>query len=289
MISGDSMRLPGWQGGNGDAAYLDKTLRHREVETSLDDSVSWRFMLSLWLRGLFVAFVVLFVFAVLSLLLEIGGSLEGAAGLSILGSIGSVAAFWVIVLCTKAQEPIAEWRVLLADRQDSAESVYSQISGALLHRRIPLAHGSRRIRTGFGANEVSNRMVLSEGSYLAYVSVFPYGTSLYLGWTMWRSRRGYQLVWQFIVDILLSAFGRTDPDRIMLRTERPRAMREAVHAACREGLFVAIEQREVAASFGYPNGMPPVQNPVQNGAGLSAPVPDALRAQGQQPQFPAQQ
>jgi hypothetical protein len=33
-------------------------------------------------------------------------------------------------------------------------------------------------------------------------------------------------------------------------------MREAVHAVCREGLVVAIENRMVPVEFGFPHGMP---------------------------------
>lgn len=73
------------------------------------------------------------------------------------------------------------------------------------------------------------------------MTVFGYGTSLYLGWMMWRSRRGATLVGRFIVDLLIGITGRQDPVELMLRTERPRAMREAIHAVCREGLHVAVE------------------------------------------------
>lgn len=34
--------LPGWRGGDGNAAYLDKTLRHEPMAIYLDESVNWR-------------------------------------------------------------------------------------------------------------------------------------------------------------------------------------------------------------------------------------------------------
>jgi uncharacterized protein YbjQ (UPF0145 family) len=85
-----------------------------------------------------------------------------------------------------------------------------------------------------------------------YVSVFPYGSSLYVGWTMWRSRRGATLIGHYLKDLVGSLFGRTGAINQMLRTERVRAMREAVHAAVREGAEVAVQGVEVpiAATFG---------------------------------------
>ena len=254
-----SMDMPGWQGGDGDAAYLDKTLRHHAIELGFAESVGWRSMFALFFRASLVSLVVFFTFGFLMLFLLLAGAGGVAAVMYMLGLLVSGSIFFLVLLATRLPEPIAEWRVLLADRRDTADSVYSQIAGALRERRIPLYHDFRRIPTDFGAREVSNRLVLKDGVYDAYVSVFGYGTSLYLGWMMWRSRRGYQLIARFIMDVLAGIMGQNSPEQQMMRTERPRAMREAVHAVCREGLFVGIERREVPVSFGFPRGMPPVQ------------------------------
>jgi hypothetical protein len=100
------------------------------------------------------------------------------------------------------------------------------------------------------------------------VSVFGYGTSLYLGWMMWRSRRGYLLIGKYLADLVNGMLGRIDPETVILRTERPRAMREAVHAACREGLYVAIQEQNVPVAFGFPHGLPPI-----DGTGPVPPAP----------------
>ncbi|MGH3940342.1 MAG: hypothetical protein ACRDTG_17250 [Pseudonocardiaceae bacterium] len=286
MISKQAMQIPGWHGGDGDAAYLDKTLRYQDVEVSLDESVNWRVILQLFLYAFIAAFLIWFGFAFLTALIATV-SFTGATTMLSIGTLLSSIAFWIVLLFSKLPEPIAEWRVLLHDRTDKAESVYSQISGALARRQIPIRGSCHRIRTGLNEQDVSNRLILANGNYVAYVSVFGYGTSLYLGWVMWRTRRGTELIRQFLADLIGSMFGWNDPERRMLRTERPRAMREAVHSACREGLFVAIEGIDVPEHYGFPQGMPPVEGqnathaaPVPTTPRFSAPVPTAP----QQPQ-----
>lgn len=277
----DGTHVPAWGAGDPNSAYLDKTLRHRDVELRLDEGVSWRFLFLLGLRAFIASSLVwlVFVFFALIAFAASGGSNSrsgdpyGYAGPSLIpsgvstaftvllvGGIVSFVVFWVVLLLLRVPEPVAEWRVLLADRATNAESVYSQISGTLLVRQFPIGGTVMRIRTGPGPQHVSNRLVLTAGHYTAYVSVFPYGTSLYLGWMMWRSRWGAELIWQFFVDLFEGISGRNSPERRMMRTEGPRAMREAVHAACREGLFVGVEGTNVPVEYGFPQGLPQIQD-----------------------------
>jgi hypothetical protein len=296
MAVEDTTRMPNNSWGGGNDAYLDKTLRYRDIELSLDESVSWRVLGHLWLRAFIASALVWSVFFVISIIVGLGslggsdpnaaynggstgaslsGGLGAFGGLLSVGGLIAFVVFWVVLLLSKLPEPIAEWRVLLADHATKADAVYSQISGTLRNRQLPVSGRLRRIRVGFGPANISNRLVLAERSYTAYVSVFPYGTSLYLGWMVWRSRRGTTLVRQFVVDLFQGMAGRRDPERLMLRTERARAMREAVHAACREGLVVAVEDRDVPLAFGFPEGLPPVEDD-QYG---SAPIPAGFPVQ----------
>jgi hypothetical protein len=272
--------LPGWRGGDGNAAYLDKNLCHRPMDLYLDDTVSWRVVFQLWARAATVSAAVWVVFALFALLLGLGSassdSFDGAATAGIasfffyvIGSVLASVVFFVVVLLTKLPEPVGEWRVVLNDRAEFVSSVYSQISGTLRHRQLPVDGGTRRIRTGAGPLELSHRLFLTEGDFRVYVSVFSYGTSLYLGWQMWRSRRGSTLIRQFLVGIVRGMAGHNDPEIALLRADRARAMREAVHSACREGLMVAVEGVQVPEQFGFPHGMPPVEQ----GEFASGPVP----------------
>jgi hypothetical protein len=263
--------MPDYRGGGADDTYLEKMLRYNQIELGFDETVGWRALWNLWLRALIASFVPWAFFAVIALItgfssISSSGNSSGGGGgdvSAILFDVGSVIGFvvyWIVLLFSKLPEPIAEWRVLLPDRGDKADSVYSHISGTLRERRSPIGWRVRRIRIGFGQRNISNRLVMQEGTYTAYVSVFSYGTSLYLGWMMWRRRRGSTLIKQFLVDLIEGMAGQRDLERLMMRTERPRAMREAIHAACREGLYAAAEGRDVPLHYGFPQGMPQIED-----------------------------
>lgn len=256
----EALQTLGWRGGDGNAAYLDKTLLHDGMEVSLDDRVTARNIATLAAYALVASFLSFLPFLFLGLILLVAGGGGAFIAAVVIGWIVSVVVFWVIFLGSKVPEPISEWRVLLDARIEQSDSVYSKIAGTLGARAIPLSVQRRRIRTGLSDHQISNRLVAREGSYVAYISVFSYGTSLYLGWMMWRSRRGWGLIKQYLSDLVLSLTGRADPELLMLRTERPRAMREAVHAACREGLVVAIDQTPVPVEYGFPHGLPPIES-----------------------------
>ncbi|MCK9897257.1 hypothetical protein, partial [Frankia sp. AgB32] len=275
MWGAEGMQMPGWQGNDGNAAYLDKTLRHHPIELSLDDGVSGMEIFRLWVRATLVSFVVLAFFVLIAGLAAVseaiggnssadsydgsgGGNYSFAEGTFQAGGWISTVVFFVVLLFVKRREPIGEWRVLLADSADRTDSAYSQIAGTVRNRQIPVQIAYRRIDTGLGRDRINNRLVLSSEGYNAYISVFPYGTSLYLGWMMWRTRLGIRLMIQFVSDGISTLLRRNDLESRVLRTETARAMREAVHAACREGLHAALDGRTVSTDFGFPEGLPPI-------------------------------
>ncbi|MEV4823237.1 adhesin [Micromonospora sp. NPDC049274] len=244
---------------SGDVAYRMQGLRYGGVELPLDESVPAMVIFRLWIGAAVSAFAVWMLFAFLGIMVAIGSessSLSGdsaASGLFYLASILSFAVFWVVLLASKVDEPIAEWKTLVEDRYQAADSAYAAIYGTLRHRGFPLHANAVRIRSDLLAPEtVNNRLLIQHRNYSIYVSVFPYGSSLYLGWMMWRSRRGGALIGHFVKDLIGGMLGRTGSINQMLRTEWVRAMREAVHAAVREGAEVAMQGAVVplAATFG---------------------------------------
>jgi hypothetical protein len=271
MTAVNGAQVMSWPPADGNAAYLDKTLRHIPVELGMAEGVGWRTLFAMWLRAFVASAVVGSFFFVLAAIISIasvgasassgyGSSAAGAGAgfvVAVIGGFVSFFVFWFVLLLTKVTEPIAEWRVLLADRADRADSAYSHIFGVLWRRQFPVRWRVRRIHSASAS--ISNRLVVFHGPYTAYVSVFAYGTSLYLGWTMWRARRGTALVAQFFADLVHSMAGHYDIEREMMRTEPVRAMREAVHAACREGLLCAAEGQWVPAEYGFPQGLPPLE------------------------------
>ncbi|WP_285567337.1 MULTISPECIES: hypothetical protein [unclassified Streptomyces] len=252
--------LPGRRGDDGEAARAVASLLHREVEVSFDDAVRGKVFLSLWLRAAAVAFGVLLLFCFVGLI-TLAGDPQSGLGIMGIGLQIAMIAFVAVFLASRTAEPVGEWRVLLdgeAEEEQRAESAYAGIARAVRERRLPVEPVFRRIRTAGAHPRVTHRMVLRDGSYVAYLSVFAYGSSVYLGWVMWRSRRGTEVVGRVLADFAAD-FGGADPEKAAMRAEAPRALREALHAAALEGLSVAVDGCVVAPEAGFPQGLPPVE------------------------------
>jgi hypothetical protein len=286
-VDGSDGRTGGWAAAGpagGDTAYRTQSLKFLPVETSLDESVSLRTLFELWLRAAIVSVTIWVVFFFIWLIgavgtlnalssgSDIGGAGNALGGLFVVGQLIAFVVFWVLLLAPQMAEPIAEWRTLLENKAGAAGSAYAAVYGSLARRRIPVNAAAVRVRSDVLAPEVvNNRLIITERSYVVYISVFPYGTSLYVGWSMYRNRRGATLIGIFFKDLVGSFVGRTGLINQMLRTEKVRAMREAVHSAVREGVEVAVQGVEVpiVATFGH-------EVPVQNlSMGAPAPIPAA--------------
>ncbi|MGQ4382598.1 hypothetical protein [Streptomyces sp. SAS_270] len=247
------------------AAYRTQTLQYRDVELSFDESVDFKSIKSLWFQGFVASLLVFMALGLLPAILT--GNFPDAIGP---GLLLSFVVFWVVFLFSRINEPVSEWKTLLEDKAAASTSSYAAIYGALARRRIPVSAVPARVRSDITPEVVHNRLVITSGRYVAYVTVFAYGTSLYVGWTMWRSRPGAVVIGHFVKDIIGGMLNRAGNLQQMLRTERPRAMREAVHSAAREGVETAIQGIEVplASTFGQE---PPVQ--ASTSAPPAPPVP----------------
>ncbi|WP_157441537.1 adhesin [Actinoplanes awajinensis] len=245
--------------GNGDVAYRMQGLQAGPQEIGAEESVSVSTLIRLWLWAAVPAFVLWAFFVFLALLVHAASepTLFSADtpgdGVFSVGSLLSVIVFWVVLLAARIDEPVAGWHTLLEDRWQGADSAYAAVYGTLRRRGVPVETTAGRLRSDLLPPEaVNNRLLIHERGYQIQITIFPYGSSLYLGWTLTRSRRGVILIGHFLKDLVGGMFGRVTPALAMLRTERVRALREAVHSAVREGAEVATQGIvvPVASAFG---------------------------------------
>ncbi len=263
-----------------DIAYRTQSLKFTGMELALDESVPLMALFRLWLYAAMASFGVFSVFFLFAIIGAMGGSGasggldNGTAGIAAffglvqVGVLLAFIVFWLVLLLVRVDEPVAEWKTLIEGKAAAAESSYAAIFHSLARRRIPVGVSASRIRSDvLSAESVNNRLIITERTYVAYVSVFAFGTSLYVGWTMWRSRRGVALVARFVKDLIGGLLGRGGIVNQMLRTERVRAAREALHSAVREGVDAAVEgiSMPIAATFGY-------EIPIES-ASFPAPIP----------------
>jgi hypothetical protein len=147
---------------------------------------------------------------------------------------------------------VAEWRVLLDEHRHHAADIFQQITITLqdLHST---PHVSAQLVQPESGQDVNHRLRLTEGNYQAYVTVFPQGSALYVGWTMWSSRRGYLLLGQFFGGVLVSFLRQDADERRVIHSVRARVMAEAVQLACLRSLSAAaVENRSVAGASDSP-------------------------------------
>jgi hypothetical protein len=187
---------------------------------------------------------------------------------------------FVAVLLVPHRDPLSEWQLMLDGKAASADSAYAAIYGTLRTRQMPVSVTTRRFRTA-GDPSVNNFLVVGDAHVYVYVSVFAYGTSLYLGWTMWRRRLPVVLLYRWFVDTVGGMFGRHSEFAGQLASNRDRALREAVHSAVREGIDAVNYGVDVpvAATFGYEVPVETLGAPTAGPASMAPQPPYAAPAQ----------
>lgn len=139
---------------------------------------------------------------------------------------------WMITLFTPLREPIAEYSLLIEGRSEACQTAYWWIWWALRQRRgpfllTPVRYGRRYL------------LAIRSGRTRSFVVVRPYGSDLYVGWTMWRARSTTTIVSHLFRD-RVRLFGGGTEFRSAIRGTNVRALREMTHSVTREGVQAAI-------------------------------------------------
>ncbi|HEY2195753.1 MAG TPA: hypothetical protein VGH76_26100 [Actinomycetospora sp.] len=246
---------PGWSRTIRDAhdGYHAETRVHRDPDVLVDDVVTWRMLSPHLIRALLFLVsptVLLLIWLLLDYLASTSSpSMTGRLIMNVIAALTAVlyvaglAAFFA-----PAKEPIAEYSRLLEGRAGAARGAYQWVSRAAQARRTP-AEVEPSTVAGVPV------LVFRQRSERAMLLVQPYGTDLYVGWTMWRSRSTATLLAHFLRD----TFGRFAPLPVFsseLRAASTRAMRESVHSLAREGVAAAahVDEARARQEPGYDDG-----------------------------------
>ncbi|WP_073950317.1 hypothetical protein [Streptomyces kebangsaanensis] len=179
---------------------------------------------------------------------------------------------------------LSEFQVLLDGKAAAAESAYGVIYQVIKTRRMPVSVATRRFRTPHDPT-INNFLVVTDRETQVYVSVFPYGTGLYLGWSMWSTRRPVAMFGRFVKDAIAHPLKGQKEFTGQLSSQRVRALREAVHSAVSEGVDAAVHNVQVplAQTFGHNI---PVETVALPAATTPAPWPGAGQASVPVPAVP---
>lgn len=146
--------------------------------------------------------------------------------------LGLVWIAWFVSLFFRIREPIAEYSLLIEGRAMAAPSAYGFMLRAAQARSTPFPMYPVRISGQYWLR-------LGDERLQSLIVVQTYGTDLYVGWTMWRSRSTIVVIWHIIRD-LFRIFGGGTAYRSALQNTHARALREITHSLTRLGVQAAV-------------------------------------------------
>jgi hypothetical protein len=147
---------------------------------------------------------------------------------------------------------IASWQVVIDDRSGAAGTAVDMLRAELRRRLQGVAvTQSEQRRRGRYAVRVRYR------TFSSYVSVFPFGSDLFVGWAMLEEPTFWNVLGGWLGDV----FRGSGWFRRELRSYQPKALRDCIHNATREAVGAA------AASQPLPMPSPTADGRVQAGAG----------------------
>jgi len=155
---------------------------------------------------------------------------------SLIGIVWFVA--FLVYLFTRIPVSLSEWKTLIEGRGPQAQDVFGHVAYTLRRRQAPVDSLSVRQLSQPG-HPRRDYLQVRYGILSGYVTCFPYGTDLYVGWTLWWrfSPVHYALMvagrrWQVFT-------GRGTELHLLYRYDFAKAMREAMHAAVGEAVDAA--------------------------------------------------
>jgi hypothetical protein len=215
--------------------------------------------MALFVLGPFLLAVALgFVGAILWVLTQIVDN-PLTSGLSALVGVLSVLAFLVTAVCFVIawfrSVPIrnAEWIMYLDDKGQAAPAVFAHVVGAFQRRRTP-ADTVRVKRVQLPGGGERDMLEVRYGVFVGYVSAYAFGNDLHVGWVYYWRLSMVRLFFLEIGNLLNGLRGRQTEVHVLARYEPAKTMREALHAAAREGVDVAGSG--VPSMMGMPADVP---------------------------------
>ncbi len=186
-----------------------------------------------WFLWSIVGFCLFFVALIMSAATK-SGFFMGAYFLGALVSGVAVAGFWFF---KPFPALLSEWKFSVDGKGAAERTAFEQIAYSFQQRRTPVEKiGIRRITQ---AGMTRDYLEVRSGIFFGYVSCFAYGRDLFIAWTFWLnlSPARWCLLWLKALWLMVTMRG--SELYVTLRFDDARAMREALHAASREGVDVA--------------------------------------------------
>jgi hypothetical protein len=198
-----------------------------------------------------------------------GSQAFGSSFLTFWAILGLSYIAWIVSLFFRIREPIAEYSLLIEGRAMAAPNAYGFVLRAAQARSTPFPLYPIRLAGQY-------MLRLGDDRLQSLIVVQTYGTDLYVGWTMWRSRSTMVVLWHIIRDLFRIFAGGT-AYRSALQNTHARALREITHSLTRLGVQAAVlnvtappevlhlvaQVAEVSVDQRGASAPPPIQQPTQ--------------------------
>lgn len=159
-----------------------------------------------------------------------------------LRSPGLLATLWLLWFVGYSFLPvrvsISEWKFMVDGQGGAADQAFEHIAWVFRQRETPVSRLSvGRVRLGRGISRDFLQCRL--GDFQGYVSCFPFGRDLYIGWTFWW-RLSTVRYWLLRIQRAFQGMTMRNSDlHWVLRYDNAKALREVIHGAAREGVDAA--------------------------------------------------
>lgn len=219
--------------------YLGHRLLYQEYVREDFDPLSWSYFREVLRQAGIVTFLS-FWLALFPLFLVVVGGSSSNTGVIVVGVIGLLIAcpgLWIYFWFHRIPAVKSEWKLLVDDKASAADQVFSHIVWAFKRRQSPVKTKIQRLPQAGGAKR--DYLVVKDGIFVAFISAFPYGDDLFIGWALYWNLSPVRWTLMYLKRLIRIYTLRETHLTAMHRYDRAKAMREAVHSAAREGVDAA--------------------------------------------------
>jgi hypothetical protein len=257
--------------------HYEYTMREQSFDPLRSRRFHWQ-MLRRWAMFETLAAAIGFVVSLFLLLVALASRNAGSlAAATVILPILLVGAFVLYVLLP-VPGLLGQWGRLYSLRAPAGDIAFACITQAMERHAVP--HDSLAPRKRWPPGEGSrNYLELRRGVFAGYISVFPHGLDLYVGWSFWIYMSPLRLLFLAIGRWIQKWTARGNEMYQTLRYESTRATLAAIHACILEGVDGATRAADRAADLAGAAGGPamttagPVMSTARPVAGTAGPAP----------------
>ena len=134
----------------------------------------------------------------------------------------------------KLSVQLSEWMLTVDGRGNAAGPALDHMYTIIAARRTPISQ-MKVVRLAPKQQQARNYLQVDDGVFTGFVSCFPYGADLFIGWTFWLNMSPGRWLFMSLQRLVSGGSGIYGS----LAHDQPKALREVLHSAVRQGVDIA--------------------------------------------------